>query len=221
MVILVAFEESQTVCAAFRARGHEAYSCDIQECSGGHPEWHIRGDVYPLLNGHCTVITMDGVSHKINGRWDMLIAHPPCTYLCVSGNRWYNVNRYGFMALYRQIQRSAAIDDFLRVYNADCDKIAIENPVGVMNSIIKPSQIIKPHQFGHPARKTTCLWLKGLPILRHTEIVEPEVYEYIDKKGRVRTQSRWMNHKKDGRAKHRSKTFSGIAEAMAEQWGSL
>lgn len=130
MKVLVACEESQRVCTAFRERGHEAYSCDIIECSGGHPEWHIMSDVLPLLNGFCGFDTMDGVHHYIGRRWDLIIAHPPCTYLTVSGNRWFDVEKYGEKAVQRQKDREEAVRFFMEIANADCDKIAIENPVG-------------------------------------------------------------------------------------------
>lgn len=149
MKVLVACEESQVVCKAFRARGHEAYSCDIQECSGGHPEWHIRGDVLPLLSE----------------KWDMILAFPPCTDLAASGARWFAKKQ----ADGRQ-QRS--IEFFLRFTNVDCPKVAIENPIGIMSRIYrKPDQIIQPWQFGHGETKATCLWLKGLPKLTPTQIV--------------------------------------------------
>ena len=177
MKVLVACEESQAVCKEFRKLGHEAYSCDIIECSGGHPEWHIRWDALELINGNCSFMTCDGELHSINGKWDVVIAFPPCTYLTVTGNRWFNIERYGEKAVRRHKDREKAIEFFMAFANADCDKIAIENPVGVMGSIWRKSdQIIQPYQFGHPQRKTTCLWLKGLPKLKSTKIVEPDVY---------------------------------------------
>lgn len=226
MRVLVACEESQTVCKAFRARGHEAYSADIQEPSGGHPEWHILGDVLPLINGDCTFTTMDGAEHKVNGEWDLLIAHPPCTYLTVSGNRWFNVDKYGEKALNRVKDREAAAEFFMRFANANCKKIAIENPVGYISTYWrKPNQIIQPYQFGHNARKTTCLWLIGLPKLNHTKIVDPGTIllggysvgacanHAVDENGKIIP---WNDPRT---AKARSKTFPGIAAAMAEQWG--
>ena len=155
MKILVACEESGRVTAEFRKRGHEAYSCDILPTSGGHPEWHIQGDVLPLLKQ----------------KWDMIIAFPPCTYLTVSGNRWF-ADRYGKKALERKQKRKEAAEFFMAFALADCPKIAIENPVGYMsNAYRKPDQIIQPYYFGDEARKTTCLWLKGLPLLRPTQVV--------------------------------------------------
>lgn len=227
MKVLVACEESQRVCCAFREFGHEAYSCDIQECSGGHPEWHILGDALPLINGKCEFTTMDGKEHRIPDKWDLLIAHPPCTYLAVSGNRWFNVERYGDKAKQRYKDRDAAAKFFMNFVNADCEKIAVENPIGYMNTFYrKPDQIIEPYEFGHPISKKTCLWLKGLEKLRPTDIVEPEktysggkaysgasLYA-TDEKGRILA---WNDPET---AKIRSKTFPGIAKATAQQWGS-
>ena len=205
MKVLIACEESQEVCKAFIALGHEAYSCDIIACSGGHPEWHLKQDVIPLLNE----------------KWDMIIAFPPCTYLTVTGNRWFNVERYGDKAIQRKKDREDAIRFFMSFANAGCDKIAIENPVGVMSTVFrKPNQIVHPYLFGDPERKGNCLWLKGLPALKPTNIVEPNIIAYKNGKG---TDSLWhMNTSglpKQERAKLRSKTFPGIAKAMAEQWG--
>ena len=205
MKVLVACEESQEVCKAFRDLGHEAYSCDIQECSGGHPEWHLKQDVIPLL-------TED---------WDLIIAHPPCTFLTVTGNRWFNVDRYGDKAIQRQKYREEAIAFFMQFANAKCERIAIENPIGYMSTIYKkPSQIIHPYMFGDPARKATCLWLKGLPKLIPTDMVAPEIIHYKNGTG---TDNPWhmetMKLPPKERAKARSKTFPGIAKAMAEQWG--
>lgn len=221
MNVLVACEESQRVCIAFREKGHNAFSCDIQECSGGHPEWHIVQDVIPLLNGRCEFTTMDGAIHNLIGRWDMIIAHPPCTYLTVTGNRWFNVEKYGEKAIQRCKDRDDAIEFFRAFVAADCEKVAIENPIGVMSTEYrKADQIIQPYQFGHTARKATCLWLKNLPVLVPTQIVEPEIYSYVAANGRVKTDSKWRSqYSGEERAKHRSKTFPGIAQAMADQWG--
>ena len=221
MNILIACEESQRVCIAFREKGRNTFSCDILPCSGGHPEWHICGDVLPLLNGNCVFRTMDGVKHRIDGKWDLLIAHPPCTYLTVTGNRWFNEARYGEKARRRKELRNDAADFFMSFINADVDKIAVENPVGYMSTAYqKPSQIIHPYMFGDPARKATCLWLKGLPKLTPTNIVEPIIIRYQNGNG---TDNPWhmetMNLPPMERAKARSKTFPGIAKAMAEQWG--
>lgn len=154
MNVLIACEESQTVCKAFRARGHNAFSCDIQECSGGHPEWHIQGDCQPLLNGRCSFVTQDGRSWSIGSPWDLIIAHPPCTYLTVAGNKYFSVEKYGMMAIERMELRREAVSFFMEFVNAACDHIAIENPVGVISTIYrKPDQIIQPYQFGHPVSK--------------------------------------------------------------------
>lgn len=221
MKILVACEESQRVTMEFRARGHEAYSCDIIDCSGGHPEWHIKEDVLPLLNGNCEFKTEDGTTHEVNGKWDMIIAFPPCTYLTVTGNRWFNVERYGEKALKRIEDRKDAIKFFLSFANADCDRIAIENPVGVMSSEWrKPNQIINPWQFGDPFEKKTCVWLKGLPNLEATDVVEiPERKQFASGKSMPAWYADAFRLPKEERAKLRSKTFPGIAKAMAEQWG--
>lgn len=218
---MVACEESQAVTIELRRLGHEAYSCDIIECSGGRPEWHIMQDVLPLLNGNCEIVSMDGTAHKIDGKWDMIIAFPPCTYLTVTGNRWFNIERYGEKAIQRHKDRADAIEFFMAFANADCDKIAIENPIGVMSTAYrKPEQIIHPYMFGDPERKSTCLWLKGLQPLKPTEIVEPRVVKYKNGRG---TDSPWhmdtMGLPPAERSKMRSKTFPGIAKAMAEQWG--
>lgn len=184
MRILVACEESQAVTIELRRLGHEAYSCDIIPCSGGHPEWHLQQDVIPLLQED----------------WDMIIAFPPCTHLAVSGARYFAQKR----ADGRQQQ---GIDFFMTIANADCPKIAIENPIGIMSSKWrKPDQIIQPWQYGHGETKATCLWLKGLPKLKPTNIVEG------------REQRIWKMPPSEDRAKLRSKTFPGIARAMAEQW---
>lgn len=173
------------------------------------------------MNGNCEFETVDGTKHIIEGKWDMIIAFPPCTYLTVTGNRWFDVIQYGYEAQNRWRERCKAIVFFLIIVFADCDKVIVENPVGIMNSHFrKPDQTIQPYEFGHKARKATCLWLKNVPKLKPTEIVEPEVYSYIASNGRVKTDSRWRSQfNGEERAKHRSKTFPGIAKAMAEQWG--
>ena len=166
MEILVACEESQAVTIELRKLGHEAFSCDIIECSGWHPEWHIMDDVLPLLNGNCEFNTSDGKIHTVNGEWDMIIAFPPCTYLTVTGNRWFNIEKYGEKAIQRYKDRKFGIYLFMSIANANCERIAIENPVGIMSSEWrKPNQIINPWQFGDPFEKKTCLWLKCLPEL--------------------------------------------------------
>ena len=205
MKVLVACEESQAVCNEFRKLGHEAYSCDIVPCSGGHPEWHLQQDVLPLLKE----------------KWDMIIAFPPCTYLTVTGNRWFNIDRYGEKAIQRHKERKDAIDFFMAFANADCEKIAIENPVGIMSSEWrKPNQIINPWQFGDAFEKKTCLWLKGLPELKPTNIVEiPPRKRFDSGKSMPSWYAEAWHLPKEERAKLRSKTFPGIAIAMAEQWG--
>ena len=223
MKVLVACEESQRVCQAFRDLGHEAYSCDIIECSGGHPEWHIQGDCLPIINGSCEFITADGEKHSIEGKWDLIIAHPPCTYLTVTGNRWFNVERYGEKALKRIEDRKEAAEFFMAFVNADCDRIAIENPVGYMNSHYrKPDQIIQPWMFGDSAEKKTCIWLKGLPKLEPTDVVEPPARkEFASGKTMAAWYADAWHLSKEERAKVRSKTFPGFAKAMAEQWGKI
>ena len=210
MRVLVACEESQEVCKAFRARGHEAYSCDIQECSGGHPEWHILGDALKLIEpnaGGTSFQTMDGANHIIE-KWDILIAHPPCTHLAVSGMRWFKEGR---KPLYL---KDEAAEFFMKFINANCEHIAVENPICIMSTRYrKPDQIINPWQFGHTQQKKTCLWLKNLPKLKETKNVYDEMMKLPEKE---RTAIWWMG---SGHAKERSKTFEGIAQAMAEQWG--
>lgn len=230
MNVLIACEESQTVCKAFRARGHNAFSCDIQECSGGHPEWHIQGDCQPLLNGRCSFVTQDGRSWSIGSPWDLIIAHPPCTYLTVAGNKYFSVEKYGMMAIERMELRREAVSFFMEFVNAACDHIAIENPVGVISTIYrKPDQIIQPYQFGHPVSKKTCLWLKNLPFLVPTNTVEPEQIHSKGKSGGYSGPS-WIVRDENGKIlpygdprvkKARSKTYTGIAEAMAEQWHDI
>lgn len=184
MKILVACEESQAVTIELRRLGHEAYSCDIELCSGGHPEWHLQQDVIPLLTQ----------------KWDMILAFPPCTHLAVSGAKWFAAKR-------ADGRQQNAIDFFMQFANSDCPRIAIENPVGIMSTVWKkPDQIIQPWQFGHGETKKTCLWLKGLPTLVPTNIVDG------------REQRIWKMPPSEDRAKNRAKTFPGIAKAMAEQW---
>ena len=202
MKVLIACEESQAVTKAFRKKGHEAFSCDVLPCSGGHPEWHIQGDVLPLLKRD----------------WDMIIAFPPCTYLTVTGNRWFNAEKYGQKAIERHALRQEAQAFFMAIAAADCPKIAIENPVGVMSTAWrKPDQLVQPYQFGDAAEKKTCLWLKGLKPLAPTLVVEPPPRQKI--KGGKSMPVWYSNARKKDRAKIRSKTFQGIADAMADQWG--
>lgn len=220
MKILVACEESQAVTKELRRLGHEAYSCDIIECSGGHPEWHILHDVLPLLNGKCKFTTMDGQAHSTSGRWDMIIAFPPCTYLTNAGAR--HLWKGGQLNRERYKKGLEAKQFFMQFYNADCSRIAIENPTpSRIYELPEKTQVIQPYMFGHPFTKRTQLWLKGLPKLEPTKIVEPErtwcpsgSYSHKD------------NEKHKGmftkdRAKNRSKTFPGIAKAIAEQWAGV
>lgn len=217
MKVLVACEESQVVCKAFREKGHEAYSCDIIDCSGGHPEWHIQQSVLPLLNGRCSFKTCDGTIHAIDGKWDMIIAHPPCTYLTVSGNRWFDVVKYGYDAQKRWDDRCVAICFFLSFVYADCDKIAVENPIGCMSRLYrKPNQIIQPFQYGHPYTKQTCLWLKGLPNLQPTDVLVRPAEGWVNQS--FTPEGRYGGFKNFDTPRERSKTFPGIAKAMAEQW---
>ena len=223
MKILVACEESQAVTIEMRRLGHEAYSCDIIECSGGHPEWHIMQDVIPLLNGYCFFHTRDMKEHYIDGKWDLIIAFPPCTYLTVTGNRWFNVDRYGEKAIMRHKYKEEAIKFFMAFANADCERIVIENPVGIMSSEWrKPDQIINPWQFGDAFEKKTCLWLKGLPELTPINIVEiPPRKKFDSGKSMPSWYAEAWHLPKEERAKLRSKTFPGIAKAMAEQWAGV
>ena len=192
MRVLVACEESQAVTKELRRLGHEAFSCDIEPCSGGHPEWHLQEDVTPLLKQ----------------RWDMIIAFPPCTHLAVSGAAWFEQKR-------KDGRQQAAIDFFMLFVNAECERIAIENPVGIMSTIYKkPSQIVQPYEYGHMEQKRTCLWLKGLPLLQPTNNVYAQMMELPKNK---RERLHYLPPSPE-RAKLRSKTFPGIAKAMAEQW---
>ena len=217
MKILVACEESQRVCKAFRSKGHEAYSCDLQVCSGGHPEWHILGDAVPLVNGDCTFKTMDGVEHTIDGKWDLLIAHPPCTYLTPAGAA--NIPKHP-----ERIALGEEAARFFRLFlEADCDHIAVENPPPMLRfSIPRYSQIVRPWMFGDVNNKPIALWLKGLPLLVPTNIVEKDtdIVVWIHKRtGERKSCSRWYNTDTGHHNRHRSKTFQGIAKAMADQWG--
>lgn len=209
MNILIACEESQRVCTKFREKGHKAFSCDIIDCSGGHPEWHIMQDVVPLLNGNCEFETVDGAKHKIYGKWDLIIAHPPCTYLSNAGARFLYPK--GVLNEDRLKLGLAAKEFFMQLYNADCDKICVENPIpSRVFGLPKYSQIVQPYEHGHPFKKKTCLWLKNLPLLQPTDIVDVRESTKI---------SGWFNKGGKDRQKNRAKTFSGIANAMAEQWG--
>lgn len=220
MKVLVACEESQAVTTELRRLGHEAYSCDIIDCSGGHPEWHIKWDALALINGNCSFLTCDGELHRVDGKWDMLIAHPPCTYITNAGARhlWkgHQLNR----ERYEKGLESKAF--FMAFLNADCDRIAVENPIpSKVFELPKYTQTVQPFQYGHPYTKKTCFWLKGLAPLMPTDIVEAVAtwcpsgsysHKHGDKHRGVFTKDR---------ARNRSKTFPGIAKAMAEQWAGV
>jgi hypothetical protein len=194
MKVLVACEESQRVCIAFREKGHEAYSCDIEPCSGGHPEWHIQDDVLKHLDKD----------------WDLIIAHPPCTYLSNAGARFLYPK--GILNQDRLKKGLEAKEFFMKLYNANCPKICVENPVSSkIFEMPQHTQEIQPFEFGHPFKKKTRLWLKGLDPLKPTEIVEVSESTKIA--------GNWFNKGGKDRQKNRSKTFEGIAKAMAEQWG--
>lgn len=229
MRILVACEESQAVTIELRKLGHEAFSCDLQECSGGHPEWHINGDVIPLLKKSMIRFkTQDGKYHFIY-EWSIMIGFPMCTHLSVSGAKHFEKKR-------EDGRQREAIDFFMTLLNAPIRKIAIENPVNIISGKyilkhfpdlvekykfpIKSTQRIQPYQFGDEAQKTTCLWLKGLPQLIHTNVVSKgEMKEGIRKNGETYRMPKWFSDNKSG--KIRSKTFPGIAKAMAEQWTKI
>lgn len=208
--VLVACEESQAVTKAFRALGHEAYSCDILPASGGRPEWHFQGDA---------------LRYAYNLSWDLMIAHPPCTYLAVSGARWL-YNKDGSKNTERWEKQAEGLEFVRKLMDAPIDYIAIENPVSVISSQIrKPDQIIQPYMFGDEASKKTCLWTKNLPSLVPTDVVgKGEMIEWIDKNGKTKRQAKWYYdalskaRTPEERRTLRSKTFDGIANAMAEQW---
>jgi hypothetical protein len=203
MKILIACEESQTVCKAFRGMGHEAYSCDLLPCSGGHPEWHL----------HCDVFTI------IEQGWDMMIAHPECTRLTVAANKYYKPEYSSRFPTIHE-DREKAVEFFMRIANAPIEKIAIENPIGIMSTRWKkPSQVIQPYMFGDRERKGTCLWLKNLPNLVPTNIVGPEIITHASGRTDSKLHFETLKLPKEERRKARSKTFEGIAKAMAEQWG--
>lgn len=234
--VLVACEESQAVTKEFRDRGVEAYSCDIIDCSGGHPEWHIKQDVLPLLSGNCTFKTCDGTSHTIEGKWDAIIAFPPCTHLAVSGAPAFEGKR-------KDGRQRFGVDFFGKFLIADCDKVVIENPVNIIsgdyvktwfpdlceeyNLPIKPTQRIHPWMFGDNHSKNTCLWIKGLPPLNPTTTERPTIewFEWVDSKtGKKKREDKLIHDAfiksktAEERQRIRSKTFPGIAKAMAEQW---
>ncbi len=217
--VLIACEESQTICMAFREQRHRAFSCDIQECSGGHQEWHIKGDCRNILNGNCSFYTCDGIHHEQSGQWDLLIAHPPCTYMSKAGARWMYPNA-GEIDQERLKLAMEAKQFFDVCRNAQCEHIAVENPrpLRVVN-LPKPTQVIQPYQFGHPYSKATCLWLKGLPPLIPTQVIsdfQPFLPSNISGAKKGQKWSRGVAHN----AKTASKTFKGIASAIANQWSN-
>lgn len=220
MNVLVACEESQEVCKAFREKGHNAFSCDVQEPSGGHPEWHILGDALEAVNGG-EIVTMDGIRHSVD-KWDLLIAHPPCTYLSNAGaaRLYKKFDDKSYIELERLNKGFDAKEFFLKFYNAPIDKIAIENPIpSCVYRLPKYSQVIQPYEYGHPYSKKMCLWIKGLPKLEPTEIVKP-ICSWVSGGSKKADGSPRENSGTTFRdSKRRSKTFPGIAKAMAEQWG--
>lgn len=246
MNVLIACEESQRVCIEFRKRGHNAFSCDIMECSGGHPEWHIMQDVLPLLNpsqiplwdGNTTIKgvefkTCDGKEHFVYGKWDMIIAFPPCTHLAVSGARHFEKKR-------EDGRQREGLEFFLKFFDADCEHVCVENPVNIVSGEYalrwfpelaeryglpkKPTQSIHPWMFGHPESKNTCLWLKGLAKLEATNILPlPESGHWDnqtkDHQNKLIVDGKWIGYNDPRTQVYRSKTYPGIAKAMAEQWG--
>lgn len=243
MKVLVACEESQAVCREFRRLGHEAYSCDVVECSGGHPEWHIKGDVLDVLTAKKQWIpgddwfgykfrTQDGRLHCIDGKWDMIIAFPPCTHLAVSG-------ACRFAAKRADGRQREGLEFFMRLLFADCEHVCVENPVNIVSGKyplkwfpdiaakyslpIKPTQTIQPYEFGHPESKKTCLWLRGLPPLKPTNVLELPECGYWDNQtpdgqNKLIVDGHWIGYNDPRTAIYRSKTYPGIAKAMAEQF---
>jgi len=203
MRVLVGCEESQAVTIELRKLGHEAYSCDLKECSGGHPEWHIQGDVFDTIKSFY---------------WDMGIFHPECTRLTVTANKWYKPEyAHRFPTIHED--REKAVEFFMKLVNCGIPKIAIENPIGIMSTRYrKPNQIIQPYQFGDTERKATCLWLFNLPKLVPTDIVEPEIIYHKSGRTDGKLHFETMKLPKEERRKARSVTFPGIAKAMATQW---
>lgn len=216
--LLVACEESQAVCTAFRERGYEAFSCDTEECSGGHPEWHIRADVLPVLGGHCTFRTQDGREHTQEGPWGMIIGFPPCTYITKASAVRMRVG--GEIQTERYAKAMEAKAFFLAILEAECERVAVENPTPLsIVGLPEPDQAIHPWQFGHPYSKRTCLWLRGLPPLFPTDIYSwSEPYVNGGCKDAYGVYRRAQG-RRERDPKTRSKTFPGIAAAMAKQWG--
>ena len=226
MKVLIACECSQTVCKEFRALGHEAYSCDILKCYGGHPEWHIVSDCIDIINGSVSFITEDGINHSIDTEWDLIIAHPPCTYLSNAATSKHSLKSSTLEEINeRTAKRVQAQEFFMRIVNSNCERIAIENPVGIMSTVYRrPDQIIEPYQFAQSeddkenyVTKKTCLWLKGLNLLKTNDLPRPDNAKLFGvwSNGNARCWNDLVYSKE--RAKIRSKTFTGIAKAMAEQ----
>lgn len=220
MRVLVACEESQTVCKAFREKGHVAFSCDLQECSGGYPEWHINGDCLSLLDGDCEFVTQDGTKHTQVGEWDLIIAHPPCTYMSKAGARWMYPTA-GNISEERLKLAMEAKDFFFKMLNAKCKRIAVENPVPLkVVGLPEPTCSVQPYEHGEPFSKKTCLWLKNLPPITPTNIVSNyKPYLPSNTGGAKRGQKHSRGVAKN--AKEASKTFKGVAQAMCEQWGTF
>ena len=230
--ILVACEESQAVCSNFRKLGFNAYSCDLLQCSGGHPEWHFNCDVFEIINNHGGTL-QNGEQAFIEGNWDLMVAHPPCTFLAVSGARWYyhpddkdlpmEQRRPHPRFPNRRQDQADGKAFFKALAEQPIPRIAVENPIGIMNTQWKkPQQIVQPYHFGDEASKTTCLWIKNLPLLKHTKEVGKG--EWVELKSGRRL-PKWYSDAlvkaktPEERRNLRSKTFPGFAQAIAEQWG--
>ena len=220
MKILVACEESQVVCKAFRDKGHEAFSCDIQDCSGGYPEWHIKRDVIPLLNGNCDFVTMDGTYHQVKGPWDMIIAHPPCTRLCTTSQRWLYFGDKDYRSK-KISEQQKAIVFFMQIILAECPRIVVENPQGIMSTAFrKPDCIYNPYDFvGETEQKKTCLWIKGVTPLVPTRKIPLPKSERTQCIYRSCFDGKNISWNDSECARMRSITPLGVAIAMAEQWG--
>jgi len=230
MNVIIVCEESQATCIEFRKRGHNAFSCDLQTSSGGHPEWHFNLDCFEVLK--CGLLTLENEEKIFIDKWDLLIGHPPCTFLSNVGNTWFNIDKYFFEAAIRWENRFEAVIFFFKMmeFGKKIGKYCLENPVGYINGILKPSQTVNPYYFGDPFSKKTCYWIGGLPLLHHSKNDDmffkkthnDDHGEFITFKSGKRL-SKFMNDAlhlpKDERSKARSKSFPSIAKAMAEQWG--
>lgn len=223
MNILIACEESQIVLSEFLKLGHNVFSCDLENFSGDFPNRHIKGDVLPLLNGNCSFITLDGVIHTINSKWDMIIAFPPCTYLTFAGNRCFSFKHYSFEQIVARYElRLKAEIFFLHFLKCDCEKVCIENPKGIINSSISPTMIVQPYEYmdsydevENYYLKTTCLWLRGLPPLIPTNLFVSPNSGYNREQNKKFSYTESCAHT----SIQRSKTFSSVARAMARCWG--